>query len=383
MKNLTSLIKKNKKDSFRNKVLGPPMVYKLPKNFFENVLELELKLKEKFDIKILQELSKLYSTAIEYYESINSPKYIKYQQNLNLLFSDPDIKRHMMGGKKIEKEEKLEEFNKKLEDESKLITNKDIKKIIDNNKDNIDFNKNIEKELDNQKDNFKKRKELKKKKYLLSTSDITDTIDTMVNKIKINDDDLNKSMDINLNNNNKNNENNNNNNILGNLDNDLNNSQISIDLPDFKKNTINYTNKTKFLENIKNNMDVYFNEYFDYFTNKITNNIIKDYDNYYNKLNKNLIENSTNYITQEKEMEFLLAGGDNDDGYNDQINSIIKSLKEDCIKDKEKILKDNNDKLKKINDKYLNELSNNNGINLIQEKFKLDLTNILSNVIFK
>ena len=383
MKNLTSLIKKNKKDSFRNKVLGPPMVYKLPKNFFENVLELELKLKEKFDIKILQELSKLYSTAIEYYESINSPKYIKYQQNLNLLFSDPDIKRHMMGGKKIEKEEKLEEFNKKLEDESKLITNKDIKKIIDNNKDNIDFNKNIEKELDNQKDNFKKRKELKKKKYLLSTSDITDTIDTMVNKIKINDDDLNKSMDINLNNNNKNNENNNNNNILGNLDNDLNNSQISIDLPDFKKNTINYTNKTKFLENIKNNMDVYFNEYFDYFTNKITNNIIKDYDNYYNKLNKNLIENSTNYITQEKEMEFLLAGGDNDDGYNDQINSIIKSLKEDCIKDKEKILKENNDKLKKINDKYLNELSNNNGINLIQEKFKLDLTNILSNVIFK
>jgi len=383
MKNLTSLIKKNKKDSFRNKVLGPPMVYKLPKNFFENVLELELKLKEKFDIKILQELSKLYSTAIEYYESINSPKYIKYQQNLNLLFSDPDIKRHMMGGKKIEKEEKLEEFNKKLEDESKLITNKDIKKIIDNNKDNIDFNKNIEKELDNQKDNFKKRRELKKKKYLLSTSDITDTIDTMVNKIKINDDDLNKSMDINLNNNNKNNENNNNNNILGNLDNDLNNSQISIDLPDFKKNTINYTNKTKFLENIKNNMDVYFNEYFDYFTNKITNNIIKDYDNYYNKLNKNLIENSTNYITQEKEMEFLLAGGDNDDGYNDQINSIIKSLKEDCIKDKEKILKENNDKLKKINDKYLNELSNNNGINLIQEKFKLDLTNILSNVIFK
>ena len=383
MKNLTSLNKKNKKDSFRNKVLGPPMVYKLPKNFFENVLELELKLKEKFDIKILQELSKLYSTAIEYYESINSPKYIKYQQNLNSLFSDPDIKRHMMGGKKIEKEEKLEEFNKKLEDESKLITNKDIKKIIDNNKDNIDFNKNIEKELDNQKDNFKKRRELKKKKYLLSTSDITDTIDTMVNKIKINDDDLNKSMDINLNNNNKNNENNNNNNILGNLDNDLNNSQISIDLPDFKKNTINYTNKTKFLENIKNNMDVYFNEYFDYFTNKITNNIIKDYDNYYNKLNKNLIENSTNYITQEKEMEFLLAGGDNDDGYNDQINSIIKSLKEDCIKDKEKILKENNDKLKKINDKYLNELSNNNGINLIQEKFKLDLTNILSNVIFK
>ena len=381
MKNLANLIKRKKKDSFRNKVLGTPMVYKLPKNFFENVLELELKLKERFDMKILQELSKLYSTAIEYYESINSPKYIKYQENLNLLFSDPEIKRHMMGGKKVEKEEKLQEFNKKLEEESKLITNKDIKKIIENNKDNVDFNKNIEKELDNQKDNFKKRKELKKKKYLLSTSDITDTIDTMVNKRNINDDDLNKSMDINLNTNKNNNENNNN--ILANIDNELNNSQISIDLPDLKKNTLNYTNKTKFLENIKNNMDVYFNEYFDYFTNKITNNIIKDYDNYYNKLNKNLIENSTNYITQEKEMEFLLAGGDNDDGYNEQINSIIKSLKEDCIKEKEKILKDNNEKLKKINDKYIKELSNNNGINLIQEKFKLDLTNILSNVIFK
>ena len=100
MKKITSLIKKNKKDTFRNKVLGPPTVNQLPKNFFENVLELELKLKDKFDIKVLQELAKLYSTAVEYYESINSPKYLKYQQNLNLLFSDPDIKRHMIGGKK-------------------------------------------------------------------------------------------------------------------------------------------------------------------------------------------------------------------------------------------------------------------------------------------
>ena len=58
----------------------------LPKDFFEKVLENEMKLKEKFDIGILANLIKYYSLAVEYYQSINDPKYMEYNENLNLLF---------------------------------------------------------------------------------------------------------------------------------------------------------------------------------------------------------------------------------------------------------------------------------------------------------
>ena len=56
----------------------------LPKDFFETVLDCEVKLKEKFDMKVLQKLIDYYSQAVGYYESINDPKFMIYNQSLSL-----------------------------------------------------------------------------------------------------------------------------------------------------------------------------------------------------------------------------------------------------------------------------------------------------------
>ena len=48
----------------------------LPDNFFEQILECEFKIKEKFDPKTFYELINLYSSAINFYERIKDPKFI-------------------------------------------------------------------------------------------------------------------------------------------------------------------------------------------------------------------------------------------------------------------------------------------------------------------
>jgi len=50
-----------KTESLRDIMLGKKLVQKLPDNFFEKVLDLELKLKKNFNLKVLQELVSYYS----------------------------------------------------------------------------------------------------------------------------------------------------------------------------------------------------------------------------------------------------------------------------------------------------------------------------------
>ena len=78
----------------------------LPDNFFEQILECEFKIKEKFDPKTFYELINLYSSAINFYESMKDPKFITYNQSLNLLFSMPEAKKFMEGKKSLTKKEK-------------------------------------------------------------------------------------------------------------------------------------------------------------------------------------------------------------------------------------------------------------------------------------
>ena len=54
-----------------------------------------------------------YSAAIEYYESINDPKFMVYKQNLGLLFSQPEAKKYLSGGK-IKEKLKKETIKKNL-----------------------------------------------------------------------------------------------------------------------------------------------------------------------------------------------------------------------------------------------------------------------------
>lgn len=56
--------KGKKTNSIRDLLFGKKTVKKLPDNFFEKVLELEIKLKKGFSMQLLQELVSYYSVSI-------------------------------------------------------------------------------------------------------------------------------------------------------------------------------------------------------------------------------------------------------------------------------------------------------------------------------
>ena len=82
----------------------------LPDSFFEQILECEFKLKEKFDVKTFYDLINLYSSAINFYESIKDPRFITFNQSLNLLFSMPDVKKYMEGTISLTKKVKIKDI---------------------------------------------------------------------------------------------------------------------------------------------------------------------------------------------------------------------------------------------------------------------------------
>jgi hypothetical protein len=99
--------KQNKTPSLRDLMLGKKVVKSLPENFFEKVLDLELRIKREFNMNLLQELINYYSTAIEYYESKEDPKFKDYQNRLNSLLAQPDILKKMTDMSKASKFLKL------------------------------------------------------------------------------------------------------------------------------------------------------------------------------------------------------------------------------------------------------------------------------------
>jgi len=144
----------------------------LPDSFFEQVLDCEFKLKEKFEVKTFYELINLYSSAINFYESIKDPRFITFNQSLNLLFSMPEVKKFMEGKKSLTKKEKINDIEKRMLQSEKKITKERVNRIY-MSKIQKNLGKNIiNDEFNKQSNIFKKRKEEKRKKYLLSTSAI-------------------------------------------------------------------------------------------------------------------------------------------------------------------------------------------------------------------
>ena len=143
----------------------------LPDVFIEQILELELQLKLKFDPQVFFELINLYSSAIKFYESIKNEKFITYNIGLNLLFSMPEVKSFMEGEKSMTKVEKKENIEKKMQQSEQKITKEKAENMYQ-----IKLNKNkegkniINEEFNKQSMSFKKRMEEKKKKYLSSIS---------------------------------------------------------------------------------------------------------------------------------------------------------------------------------------------------------------------
>ena len=90
-----SLYRHTKTPSLRDLMLGKKIVKKLDENFFEKVLDLELKIKRDFDLNSLQQLVTCYSNAIEYYESNEDIRFKDYENRLNSLLSQPEILKKM------------------------------------------------------------------------------------------------------------------------------------------------------------------------------------------------------------------------------------------------------------------------------------------------
>jgi hypothetical protein len=101
--NSKKLSKNTKTPSLRDLFLGKKVVKSLPENFFEKVLDLELRIKREFNMNLLQDLINYYSTAIEYYESKEDPKFKDYQNRLNSLLAQPDILKKMSDMSKASK----------------------------------------------------------------------------------------------------------------------------------------------------------------------------------------------------------------------------------------------------------------------------------------
>ena len=433
--NMTTISKKPKQNMTsafeKGKVPG------LPKDFFETVLDCEVKLKEKFDMKVLQKLIDYYSTAVGYYESINDPKYMIYNQSLSLLFSQPEVKQYLQSGN-IKLKLKKENLQKIIQECDKKVTTDKVKSFI-RRKTTVDSKKTINnlinKDMDTQANDFKKRLAEKKKRYKLSTSmGGSDNVGRAFKNIGLNinseNKNTNKSIDLapekefafsekdvpNLNNAenpDKGSSTNNiqvvegNNNILDELkkedlkengenkndENNLNDSfenKLDLETKSNQNKTINkasikFTNKTMFLEKMKLHFDIYSNDYYDNFIKKISDQIIKDYTSNYTELTQTLMDSSVNYINQEKEMEFLL-NSDSDESYKKEIGTIVQQLKDEEKVTKEKLIGENNEKIEKLNDKYmgtLNTIQSGHELEMLKERFKLDTTKSLNTLVFK
>ena len=176
----------------------------LPKNFFENLLILEMDLEEEFSTEKLIQLVQQYSNAIEYYTEENPIKAKAYQNRMEYLLTNKDtlmkLKRqnenmnnnngennaNIKFSKNKERKDKIN-MNIKLEQEKIKhgdITTK-LNKVLSSNKkdDNKISGKNIIKDdLEKQNLNWKEKLRLKK---LHSKSSLLNK-----NKIKNNNDDL-------------------------------------------------------------------------------------------------------------------------------------------------------------------------------------------------
>ena len=386
----------NKKESPKSKITSNSKSAKLPDFFFEQILELELQLKLKFDPKVFFELINLYSSAIKFYESIKDEKFMTYNLGLNMLFAMPEAKSFMDGEKTLTKTEKKENIEKKMQQSEQKITKEKADIIYQSRINKNKKGKNIiHDDFNKQQMSFKKRMEAKKKKYLSSLSigpiEEEDNTSSSKNDTKINTRNKkgnnkyrNKSVDIvkpKRMDDESSNDNNNEEiidaknfekfiakksiqlNVNFSIDknnffeenekeeirNDINKLSFSGSGTDSEKDTLSFTtsdnmildmnkfhkitNKTLFKEKLKINFDVYICQYYNKFVENTMNSIVNDYVKCGEEYENKLIENSVDFFNQRKEMESLINIKEDSERHN--YNEQIKKAIEE-LKDDEK-----------------------------------------------
>ena len=431
--------------SIKEQMQGIKSSQALPEDFYEKILECELSLKEKFDMQILSTLIQYYSLAVEHFGSIGDAKKCEeYNENLNLLFKQMEVRKYMKEGKDIELNAKKEKLKNEMKKAENLIDSNVAKKIIKGKeRTSIKSGKSIiVKEIFSQALNFKQKLENKKKKYKLklnlenlNTSMISKTQKSNTNiplihkKSKSTKNKRNKNsfsettIDDTLNNSFKSEKNKKPNllkiksksflnsndfssdKIIGskeetddflssieiNLCDESNDIKLNLTsrsskiLPSLDKNDdiTKLTGKKTFQKKIKSIISDYMQEYYNLYMKNNLNKIIKEYEKYSNDLSEELINEEINYYNQERQMEYLK---DEDDSYRDQIEGAIKNIKierENKIND---IYEKYNKNIGILNNKYLQNPVNNfsaNDMEIMKEKMKLELIKEINNCVLK
>ena len=174
-------VKKDNQLAAKNLVKTAEKKATLPDDFFEQILTCEIQLKKGFSMNTLRKLINLYSKAVEFFESINDPRYHRYSKSLQLLLMQPQIVKQInmltaKGKIKVHKQERKKEILDEFKNlDKKFISETNVKDII--NKTNKEekkknFDQEKDKDINTQTDNFKKRLAEKKKKWIMNTSDI-------------------------------------------------------------------------------------------------------------------------------------------------------------------------------------------------------------------
>ena len=358
-----TLISKRSKSKSPEPIKRKKITKNLPDNFFEKIVDAEMKLKTNFSMEILQELINYYTKAIDYYKTNNDLRYKRYSTSLRLLFSQPEIVKNLSMQTKTGKIKFLKEERKKiiLNEIQKIDKNnykKEVEKIIVSDNEIKEKEKKafhlINDNLNEQGNNFKKRLEAKKKKNNLKEYRITN-LDNNKNKKKEkkNKISLNKSFDM--------------------IDKDENIFGDDINIEPINK--INNNNNKDLTELINTNIQFFFNEFNSIFSEKILQKFINEVNIIENEKHNELIKISEKYSSLIKENECKLTLPENESmeekekigniiyqlgiEENDKKNQIEKKYK-DKLNELKKNMKEKGinsyDWIKKIKEKYVNDI---------------------------
>ena len=345
----------------------------LPDDFFEQILACEIQLKKGFSMNTLRKLINLYSKAVEYFESINDPRYMRYSKSLQVLLLQPQIVKQInMQTKKGKIKVHKQERKKKILDEfknvdKKFINNKDAKDIMNkiNKEEKIkNFDEAKNKDLDTQTDSFKKRLAEKKKKWIMNTSDIGQSSNLQSKNLVVfnNKKHLNKSFDA-----------------IGQDDsifsNDLSIEPIS--MYNIGENTFNIN------DGINSNIDFYFSDFDNIFNEKIT----KIFINKIIQINKEKMEEKINtakvFSEKIKNKEFQLTF-DSQAGEEERykISKEISNLGEEQNKIYDEIDKKYEQKINEAKEELKNQsILNMEWIKNLKEKYISDIDSTIYNFI--
>ena len=377
MSSLFQAIKSKKEIQFQK--TGKSKVKALPPNFFEQVLICEIQMKKGFSMVTLQKLINYYSQAIEYYESINDPRFARYSKSLQLLLMQPEVMKHInlqtsKGKIKVQKQERKKAVMNELHNVDKKYEqkeNEDAKNLITQSKEQEkkeDLNKVINQELDEQKSNFKKKLEEKKRRKMLNISGDEST-NKKESEVKSNNEKkvstnkgLNKSFDA-----------------IG-KDESIFSNDVSIE--PISMFNIGETNLS-LTDGINNNLDFFFNDFDNIFNEKVTKAFIDKLSEITKDKIDDKLKNALEYAGKIKDNEFRLTFEENlSTEEKDNIGNKILALTEEQKKAEKDIEEKYQEKINQLKEEFKNQnIHSFEWVKNLKEKYSSDIDSSIYNFI--